>query len=83
MTGHRLLHDGWLKWRLSRTKLRSVYVALFTDLILLMHGRHDDPRLVLRCQSTTLVTGQEDTRIMFSPIIRLRDLLVRDNAAGQ
>jgi len=82
VTRHRLLHDGWLKWRLSRSKLCTVYVVLFADIILLMQGRHDDHRLVLRCRSTTLVNGQEDTRILFSPIIRLRDLLIRDNAAG-
>ena len=81
MTRHRLLHDGGLEWRLSRSKCRPVYAALFADLLLLMSCR-DDRRLVLRCRTTQLVTGQEDTRVLFTPIIHLRDLLIRDNAAG-
>ena len=81
MTRHRLLHDGWLQWRLSRSRLLRVYVALFSDIILLMS--RDDNKLVLRCHSTALVTGHEDTRILFIPIIRIRELLIRDNAAGQ
>ena len=83
MTQHRLLHEGWLKWHLSRSKLRTVYVALFADIILLMQNHHDNNRLVLRCQSTTLVTRQNDTRILFSPVIRVKDLLIRKNATGR
>jgi len=82
VTRHHLLHDGWLKWRLSQSKHVMVYVALFSDIILLMQSGHDD-KLLLRCQTTTLHTGRGDTRIFYSPVIRLRELLVRYNAAGQ
>ena len=82
VTRHRLLHAGWLNWRLTCSKVLKVYVALFSDVILLMRRCHDDNKLVLRCQSTTLVTGQDDTKIRFIPIIPLQELLIRDNATG-
>ena len=82
VTRHRLLYDGELKWRLGDSSHVTVYVALFTDMILLMQSGQND-KLLLRCQATTLHTGQGDTRIFYSPVIRLRELLIRNNAAGQ
>jgi len=78
---HQLVHDGNLKWRLNNSKQIGVYVALFTDIILLMQPQED--KLVLRCQNTQVVAGREDTKFEHSPIIRVRDLLVRDNASGE
>ena len=81
---HCLIHEGWLKWKLiGRSKLIKVYAALFSDVILLMQSRQVDNKLVLHCHSTTLVTGQNDTKILYIPVIRVRDLLIRTNATGQ
>jgi len=80
LTQHRLIHDGKLTLRLSSSKAAPVYVMLFDDIIVLVHQQDD--KYSLRCQSVMLVAGKEESRMYYSPIIRLRDLYVRDNAAG-
>ncbi len=39
-------------------------------------------RLLLKCQSTTVVSGREDTKFTHSPIIKLSNLLTRNVATG-
>jgi PH domain len=69
-----------MTWRVRSDKVVEVYLVLFDDIILLL--LQQDDKLVLRCQSALHIAGREGTRFVHSPIIRLRDLLVRDNAAG-
>ncbi|XP_066280564.1 rho guanine nucleotide exchange factor 11-like isoform X10 [Branchiostoma lanceolatum] len=74
-----LLHDGALTWRLGRTRLIDLHMLLMEDCLVLMQ-KEDDNRYVLKCQSTMLVSGKEDTKTTHSPIIKLNNLLTRNVA---
>ncbi|XP_078589850.1 rho guanine nucleotide exchange factor 12-like isoform X5 [Branchiostoma floridae x Branchiostoma japonicum] len=74
-----LLHDGALTWRLGRTRLIDLHMLLLEDCLVLMQ-KEDDNRYVLKCQSTMLVSGKEDTKTTHSPIIKLNNLLTRNVA---
>ncbi|XP_078675940.1 rho guanine nucleotide exchange factor 12-like isoform X10 [Branchiostoma floridae x Branchiostoma belcheri] len=74
-----LLHDGGLTWRLGRTRLIDLHMLLLEDCLVLMQ-KEDDNRYVLKCQSTMLVSGKEDTKTTHSPIIKLNNLLTRNVA---
>lgn len=76
-----MLYDGPLTWRISKAKQIELQVVLLSDLLVLLQKQ--DEKLVLRCQSTTVVAGKEDTKFMHSPIIQLSNLLVRNVATGK
>ena len=73
-------YDGQLQWRLGRKHV-DVHAVLLEDILVLLQ-RADD-KLVLKCQSTTVVTGKEDTKFTHSPIIKLTNLLTRNVATGE
>jgi len=77
MTKHRMVYDGDLTWRLSRTKTIVVHVVLFEDILVLLQPVDD--KLVLRCHSRDDVP-QKGTQV---PVLKLYDLMIRDNAAGR
>lgn len=72
-----MLHEGPLTWRISRAKQIDLDVVLLEDILLLL--QRQDERLVLRCQSTTVIG---DTKSTHSPIIKLGSLLTRNVATG-
>jgi hypothetical protein len=78
---HRMLHEGALTWRISRAKQIDLHVVLLDDILLLL--QRQDEKLVLRCQSTTVVAGKEDTKFTHSPIIKLTNLLTRNVATDK
>ncbi|ELU16616.1 hypothetical protein CAPTEDRAFT_220966 [Capitella teleta] len=77
---HRMIYDGLLTWRI-RNKQIEVHVVLLEDVLVLL--QKVDDRLVLRCQSTTVTPGREDTKFTHSPIIRLTNLLTRNVATDK
>lgn len=77
-----LLFDGPLTWRISRDRMIPLHVVLL-DSILLLLQKQDDSRLVLRCESTLITAGKEDTKTTHSPIIKLSNLIIRPVATGE
>ena len=77
VTQHEMLYEGPLTWRISRTKQIDLHVVLLEHILLLL--QRQDERLVLRCQSMTVVEG---TKFSHSPIIKLNNLLTRSVATG-
>src|SRR5688572_17486224 len=75
-----MIYDGEMTWRISRNKQIDLHVVLLEDLLVLLQ-RQDD-RLVMRCQSTNVVTGKEDLKLTHSPIIKLSSVLTRNVATG-
>ena len=75
-----MIHDGPLTWRVGKSKQIELHVVLLEDILVLL--QKVDDRLVLRCQSTTVVAGKEDTKFTHSPIIKLTKLLTRNVATG-
>jgi len=81
MTQHQMLYEGPLTWRINRTKQIDLHVVLLEHILVLL--QRQDERLVLRCQSTTVVAGREGTKYHHSPIIKLSNLLTRSVATGR
>jgi len=81
LTEHQMLYEGPLTWRISRTKQIDLHGVLLENILVLLQKQDD--RLVLRCQSMTVVAGKEDTKYTHSPIIKLSNkLLTRSVATG-
>jgi len=79
LTQHRMLYEGPLTWRLSRTKI-ELHVVLLEHILVLL--QRQDEKFVLRCQSMTVVPGRDDIKFTYSPIIKLSNLLTRSVATG-
>ena len=78
LTQHKMVYDGLLTWRISKTRLIDVQLVLFVDLLVILQ-RQDD-RLVLRYESMKV----EDQKYTHSPIIKIiPNLIVKENAAGK
>ena len=78
LTRHKLVYDGQLTWRISRQKQIDLHVVLLEDILVLLQKQDD--KLVLKCQSTNMVVGKDDTKNTHSPIIKLVNLLTRNVA---
>ena len=77
-----LLYEGALTIRLYNKKTIELYALLLTDIIVLMERRNDDKdKYYLRCHMLESIHG--GTRVELSPIIRLRESLLRHSAADR
>ncbi|XP_012822895.3 rho guanine nucleotide exchange factor 1 isoform X1 [Xenopus tropicalis] len=75
-----LIHEGSLTWKVSRDKAFDVHVLLLDDLLMLLLKQ--DERLVLKCQSRTIIPAP-DGKLMLSPIIKLNMAMVREVATDK
>ncbi|XP_041425463.1 rho guanine nucleotide exchange factor 1 isoform X1 [Xenopus laevis] len=75
-----LIHEGSLTWRVSKDKAVDVHVLLLDDLLMLLLKQ--DERLVLKCQSRTIIPAP-DGKLMLSPIIKLNMAMVREVATDK
>ncbi|KAG8433831.1 hypothetical protein GDO86_012267 [Hymenochirus boettgeri] len=75
-----LIHEGSLTWRVSRDKTVDVHVLLLDDILMLLLKQ--DERLVLKCQSRTIIPAP-DGKLMLSPIIKLNMAMVREVATDK
>ncbi|XP_018083585.1 rho guanine nucleotide exchange factor 1 isoform X1 [Xenopus laevis] len=75
-----LIHEGSLSWRVSKDKAVDVHVLLLDDLLMLLLKQ--DERLVLKCQSRTIIPAP-DGKLMLSPIIKLNMAMVREVATDK
>lgn len=57
-----------------------MHVVLLEDLLILFQKQ--DEKYVLKFHNTNLTSGREDTKRMYSPILRVNNLLIRNNASG-
>ncbi|KAK2573471.1 Rho guanine nucleotide exchange factor 1 [Acropora cervicornis] len=81
LTKKKLVYDGDLTWRISRTKSVDLHVLLLEDLLILLQKQDD--KYVLKCLSTTVIAGYQDTKTTHSPIIKLNGVLARNVATDK
>ncbi|XP_063292325.1 rho guanine nucleotide exchange factor 1 [Pelobates fuscus] len=72
-----LIYEGSLLWRVSRDKAIDVHVLLLDDMLMLLQKQ--DERLVLKCQSRTIMPTP-DGKLMLIPIIKLDSAMAREVA---
>ncbi|CAN2387893.1 rho guanine nucleotide exchange factor [Pristimantis euphronides] len=77
LTKRKMVHEGPLAWKVNRDKIIDLYTLLLEDVLVLLQ-RQDD-KLILRCHSKILATTS-DSKHIFSPVIRLNTVLVRQVA---
>lgn len=81
VTKHKLLHEGPLTWRLNKQKNVEMHVVLLEELLILFQKQ--DEKYILKFHNTNLTSVREDTKIMYSPILRVHNLLIRNNATDK
>eukprot|EP00794_Sanderia_malayensis_P011167 gene11167-12340_t len=81
LTDYKLMHEGDLTWKISRTKSIELHVLLL-DLYMVLLQKQDD-KLLLKASSTAVSTGLQDVKNTHSPIIKLQNLLTRDVATDK
>ncbi|XP_030076219.1 rho guanine nucleotide exchange factor 12 isoform X2 [Microcaecilia unicolor] len=77
LTKRKMIHEGPLTWKVNRDKTIDLYTLLLEDILVLLQKQDD--KLVLRCHSKILASSA-DSRHIFSPIIKLNTVLVRQVA---
>ncbi|XP_060703076.1 rho guanine nucleotide exchange factor 12-like isoform X1 [Hemiscyllium ocellatum] len=77
LTKRNMIHEGPLTWRVNKDKTIDLYTLLLEDILVL--SQKQDERLVLKCHSKNLAANA-DTKHIFSPIIKLSAVLVREVA---
>ncbi|XP_038062794.1 nucleoprotein TPR-like isoform X3 [Patiria miniata] len=81
LTSRKLLHDGALTWKLSKTKTLDIYALLFSDILVVLQKQDD--RYVMKCHSTTVPTQLEEKKNTHSPIIKINSVLCREVATNK
>ncbi|NXB80913.1 ARHGC factor, partial [Donacobius atricapilla] len=77
LTKRKMLHEGPLTWKVNRDKTIDLYTLLLEDILVLLQKQDD--KLVLKCHSKILASTA-DSKHVFSPIIKLNTVLVRQVA---
>ncbi|XP_069750687.1 rho guanine nucleotide exchange factor 12-like isoform X3 [Narcine bancroftii] len=77
LTKRIMIHEGPLTWRVNKDKTIDLYTLLLEDILVL--SQKQDERLMLKCHSKNLAANA-DTKHIFSPIIKLSAVLVREVA---
>ncbi|XP_077382413.1 rho guanine nucleotide exchange factor 1 isoform X2 [Festucalex cinctus] len=72
-----MLYEGPLTWKVTKEKTVEVQCVLLGDLLVLLQ-RQDD-KMVLKCQSKSIIAVQEGKQ-MLSPIIKLDSVFLREVA---
>lgn len=77
LTKRKMFHEGPLAWKVNRDKIIDLYTLLLEDILVLLQKQDD--KLILRCYSKILTTTS-DSKHIFSPVINLNTVLVRQVA---
>ncbi|XP_077313498.1 rho guanine nucleotide exchange factor 12 isoform X4 [Lithobates pipiens] len=77
LTKRKMFHEGPLAWKVNRDKIIDLYTLLLEDILVLLQKQDD--KLILRCYSKILTTTS-DSKHIFSPVIKLNTVLVRQVA---
>ncbi|KAG1693951.1 Rho guanine nucleotide exchange factor 12 [Nymphon striatum] len=78
---YKLIHDGSLTWRLTKQKTIDIYLLVLEQFFILLHKQ--DEKYVLKFHNTHMLSGRDDTKLLRSPIIKLENVLTRDNATDK
>jgi hypothetical protein len=76
----RLLHEGPLTWKIQGRKVIELYALLLTDILVLLERHEERDKFYLRCYT---VEGLGGVKEELSPVIRLKDCLLRSAAADK
>ncbi|ESN91560.1 hypothetical protein HELRODRAFT_189723 [Helobdella robusta] len=74
LTERKLIFDGELQWYPTNSTVVKLHIALFEDILIIMHKV--DNKLVLKCQSTGIENVK--SKFMQVPIIKLSHLMIKD-----
>ncbi|XP_033851551.3 rho guanine nucleotide exchange factor 12 isoform X2 [Acipenser ruthenus] len=77
LTKRKMIHEGPLTWKVNKDKTIELYTLLLEDILVLLQKQDD--RLILKCHSKNLA-GTAETKHIFSPVIKLNSVLVRQVA---
>ncbi|MGH0171622.1 UNVERIFIED_CONTAM: hypothetical protein FKN15_061661 [Acipenser sinensis] len=77
LTKRKMIHEGPLTWKVNKDKTIELYTLLLEDILVLLQKQDD--RLILKCHSKNLA-GTAETKHVFSPVIKLNSVLVRQVA---
>uniref|UniRef100_A0A8C5R8N8 Rho guanine nucleotide exchange factor 1 n=1 Tax=Leptobrachium leishanense TaxID=445787 RepID=A0A8C5R8N8_9ANUR len=75
-----LIYEGSLVWRVSKDKAIDVHGLLLDDMLMLIQKQ--DERMVLKCQSRTIMPTP-DGKLMLIPIIKLNSAMAREVATDK
>ncbi|CAI8027711.1 Rho guanine nucleotide exchange factor 12 [Geodia barretti] len=75
-----LLHEGPLTWKIQGRKVIELYALLLTDILVLLERHEERDKFYLRCYT---VEGLGGVKEELSPVIRLKDCLLRSAAADK
>ncbi|GAB6027465.1 hypothetical protein CHUAL_001722 [Chamberlinius hualienensis] len=81
LTKQRMIHEGYLQWRINRQKLVDLHVLLLEDIFVLLQKQ--DEKHVLKFHSTSVISGRDETKQTHSPIIRVGSVLTRNVATDK
>uniref|UniRef100_A0AAR2K2M6 DH domain-containing protein n=1 Tax=Pygocentrus nattereri TaxID=42514 RepID=A0AAR2K2M6_PYGNA len=80
LTTRSMLYEGALTWRVTKEKAIDVQGVLLGDLLVLLQKQDD--KMLLKCQSKSIIAAQEGKQ-MLSPIIKLDSAFLREVATDR
>ncbi|XP_051903574.1 rho guanine nucleotide exchange factor 12-like [Hippocampus zosterae] len=80
LTKRKMLHEGPLSWKVNKDKRIDLYTLLLEDILVLLQKQ--DERLLLKFHSKN-AAGAVDTKLSFSPVVKLGTVLVRPVATNK
>ncbi|XP_054610841.1 rho guanine nucleotide exchange factor 12 isoform X2 [Dunckerocampus dactyliophorus] len=80
LTKRTMVHEGPLSWKVNKDKKIDLYTLLLEDILVLLQKQ--DERLLLKFHSKN-VASVADTKLTFSPVIKLNTVLVRPVATNK
>ncbi|XP_036414402.1 rho guanine nucleotide exchange factor 1b isoform X2 [Colossoma macropomum] len=80
LTTRNMLYEGPLSWRVTKEKAIDVQGVLLGDLLVLLQKQDD--KMLLKCQSKSIIAAQEGKQ-MLSPIIKLDSAFLREVATDR
>ncbi|XP_072547891.1 rho guanine nucleotide exchange factor 1 isoform X2 [Salminus brasiliensis] len=80
IASRKMLYEGPLTWRVTKEKAIDVQGVLLGDMLVLLQKQDD--KMVLKCQSKSIIASQEGKQ-MLSPIIKLDSAFLREVATDR
>ena len=62
LTRHRMIYDGWITWRICRTKQLDVHAILLEDILVLLQRVPDSDKLILKSQSSSTTVASTSSQ---------------------
>ncbi|XP_057676470.1 rho guanine nucleotide exchange factor 12 isoform X2 [Corythoichthys intestinalis] len=81
LTKRKMIHEGPLSWKVNKDKRIDLYTLLLEDILVLLQKQ--DERLLLKFHSKNAAAGTADSKLSFSPVVKLGTALVRPVATNK